>query len=78
MNCIQKELYRKANEAIVKVTGNIEKDFHFNTAVAHIMELMNAVEDSQISSDSSEQSRTVYRHTVETIILLLSPFAPHL
>jgi leucyl-tRNA synthetase len=42
------------------------------------MELMNAVDQLKISEDSSQAAKTVYRDAIETVILLISPFAPHI
>ena len=38
-----KDLYIKANQTIQKVTDDIDKSFHFNTAISAIMELVNTM-----------------------------------
>ncbi len=74
----ERDLYRKLNESIQRITRDLEGDFHFNTAIAQIMELMNAVDALKVNPDSSEQVRAVFHETVETIVVLISPFAPHI
>jgi leucyl-tRNA synthetase len=41
------------------------------------MELMNALDDIKVDASSSEQCRAVYREAIETLVILISPFAPH-
>ena len=77
METPERDLYRKLHESIAKITHDLEGAFQFNTAIAQIMELMNAVEALKIHPDSSEQCRAVYRETMETLVVLISPFAPH-
>ena len=78
METPERDLYRKLHESIAKITHDLEGAFQFNTAIAQIMELMNAVEAMKIDSNSSEQCRAVYRETIETLVVLISPFAPHI
>ncbi len=74
----ERDLYRKLHESIAEITRDLEGDFHFNTAIARIMELMNAVDDLKITAESSESMWAVFRETMDCICLLLSPFAPHI
>ena len=68
------QLLRKTHQTIKKVTNSIERDYHFNTAIAALMELVN---ETLSFSPSDEDERDLLRYTVRQIILLLSPFAPH-
>ena len=70
-------LYRKLNETVRDVSRHMEGDFHFNTAIAQIMELVNALDDCPVAADSPPARKAVYARVIETVILLLSPFAPH-
>ncbi len=74
----ERDLYRKLHESIRRITRDLEGDFHFNTAIAQIMELMNAADDIKVNNNSSDQVRAVFRETMETIVVLISPFAPHI
>ncbi len=78
MNPAERELYRKANETIRTVTADLEGDFHFNTAIAQIMELLNALESFRPGPDAGEAGLAVMCHAAESMVLLLAPLAPHL
>ncbi len=68
-------LYRKAHQTIKKVTTDIEREYHFNTAIASLMELVNEI--SAFEPDSEEKLE-VLRFAIEALLLLLSPFSPHI
>jgi leucyl-tRNA synthetase len=74
----ERDLYRALHETIDRVTRDIEGAFHFNTAIAHIMELMNAIQAFAVAPDSPAPARAVYRAAVERLVVMLSPFAPHI
>jgi leucyl-tRNA synthetase len=74
----ERDLHRKVHETIRHVTQSMDTDFHFNTAIAFIMELVNALDSFAIEAGSGALRKAVYREAVETVILLLSPFAPHI
>jgi len=78
MTAEERKLYRKTHETIKKVTEDLEGAFHFNTAIAQIMELMNMLDEFKLAPDSSPQLKAVGRHALESIILLISPLAPHI
>jgi len=73
----ERDLYRKLHESIAKITHDLEGAFQFNTAIAQIMELMNAIELLKVDANSTEPCRAVYRETIESLVILISPFAPH-
>lgn len=73
----ERELYSFLQESIKKVTNSLEESFHFNTAIAHIMELLNVIEKFEVSIHSSDQTKVVYRTAIENLIILLSPLCPH-
>jgi leucyl-tRNA synthetase len=68
-------LLRKTHQTIKKVTGSIERDYHFNTAIAAMMELFNEI-FSFNPADSDDMA--VLDFSLKQLILLLSPFAPHI
>ena len=74
----ERDLYQKLHETIDHVTRDMEGDFHFNAAIAQIMELLNAIDDCGVQQDSSDQCKAVYQVSLESLILLISPFAPHI
>ncbi len=69
-----RELRRKTHQVIRKVTGDLE-GFSFNTAVAAIMELRNAL---QAALDERKVSAETWSEAVESLLLLLAPMAPHI
>ncbi len=74
-------IQKKLHQTIKKVTESIEDDFHFNTAIAAIMELLNDMttyRQEVIDKEAgSTESRKIWKEVVEKTVLLLSPFAPH-
>ncbi|MEW6067422.1 MAG: leucine--tRNA ligase [Nitrospirota bacterium] len=68
-------LCRKTHQTIKKVTTDIEREYHFNTAIAAMMELLNEITSFEPESDSDW---AVFRFTIENLLLLLSPFCPHI
>jgi leucyl-tRNA synthetase len=70
-------LLRKTQQTIRKVTEDIEKRFHLNTAISSIMELYNLVKKEQDALRQSDEGRGVLRLALESLITLLSPFTPH-
>ncbi len=75
------ELRRKEHATIKKAGDDIAGRFQFNTAIAAIMELVNAlhahVEKQDLNKLSAPANR-VLASAVGTVLTLLSPFAPHL
>jgi leucyl-tRNA synthetase len=71
------EVRHKAHKTIKKVTEDIER-FHFNTAIAAIMELVNHIYQTKDGVEATSQAKSVWREIVEALIVLLSPFCPHI
>jgi len=71
----QKALRRQLHETIQKVGDDYGRRHSFNTAIAALMELLNAVSKFD---DMSEQGRAVRHEALETMVLLLNPVTPHL
>jgi len=67
---------QKVHKTIKKVTEDIER-FHFNTAIAAVMELVNHIYQTKDGIETTPQAEAVWRETIESLILLLSPFVPH-
>ena len=77
-----RELRRITHVTIGRVTDDIQTRMQFNTAIAAIMEFVNhlyAFRDSwALLKDNSDGARAIVRESFDTLILLLSPFAPHI
>jgi leucyl-tRNA synthetase len=70
------KLYRKTHLTIKKVTEDIEREFHFNTAIAALMEMVNEMYD-YTAGGMAEKQLPVLRSAIDALTLLLAPFAPH-
>jgi len=71
-------LLKRTHQTIKKVSEDIEKRFHLNTAISSIMELYNVIRRVKDTLRQDETGRFVLRQSLEHLILLLFPFAPHL
>ncbi|MCU4310650.1 leucine--tRNA ligase [Acinetobacter variabilis] len=69
------DLRRKTHETIQKVGDDIERRHAFNTAIAAMMELLNANNKFEAKDDNDV---AVARESITTLLILLAPFAPHL
>lgn len=74
----QRKLRFITHTTIKKVTRDIEDRFHFNTAISAIMELVNAIYQFDLKEIRDELTLAVIKESIETVIILLSPMAPHL
>ncbi|WP_432408933.1 leucine--tRNA ligase [Wukongibacter sp. M2B1] len=72
-----KELNFVLNNTIKKVTEDISGRFNFNTAISAIMQLVNETYKYK-EIDREKINRPLITKTLETILVLLSPFAPHM
>jgi leucyl-tRNA synthetase len=69
----EKALLRKAHQTLRRVTADFETRWHFNSAIAQIMELTNAV----YAADASVRAG-VRKEVLEILVLMLAPMTPHL
>ncbi|MBM4227597.1 MAG: leucine--tRNA ligase [Gammaproteobacteria bacterium] len=70
----QRTLRRRVHETIAKVTDDISRRYKFNTAIAAVMELVNAL---QKATAADTATRAVKQEGLETCVLLLAPIVPH-
>ncbi|HEX3746336.1 MAG TPA: leucine--tRNA ligase [Bryobacteraceae bacterium] len=68
-----RKVLRKLHQTVKKITGDFETRWHFNTCIASIMELVNV-----LYADEAGISAAAMPQIVETLALLLAPFAPYL
>jgi leucyl-tRNA synthetase len=69
------ELRRLAHQTLAKVTDDLGRRRTFNTAIAAVMELVNAI---QRFEDTSPAGRAVVHEALEIAVLALSPVVPHI
>src|SRR5262245_24657254 len=65
------ELHRRVHQTIARVTEDVVERRHLNTAIAAVMELVTAIAANQTVDPA------VLREAVDTVLLLLTPFVPH-
>jgi leucyl-tRNA synthetase len=71
----RQEIRRSTHETIKKMTDDLEGDFHFNTAISFVMELVNKVYQFAAKDEADKEQLL---ETATAIILLLAPFVPHM
>jgi leucyl-tRNA synthetase len=74
LNAEQKALRRKTHETIERVGKDYGQRHSFNTAIAAVMELSNALSRFD---DASDSGRAIRREALEAAVLLLNPITPH-
>ena len=70
----QRELRRLAHQTLAKVTDDIGRRRNFNTAIAAVMELLNAV---QRFPAATPQGCAVRQEALALAVLILAPITPH-
>ncbi len=74
-SALRNPLLRKTHQTIKRVTNDIEREYHFNTAIAALMELVNEISSFEPKTDDDWKT---FRYSIEILLLLLSPFSPHI
>ena len=69
------KLFRKYNKTIKKVTIDIKDRFHFNTAIAALMELLN---DMSVIKLANNDDYAMFKEVIRGYLILLNPIAPHI
>ena len=79
-----KEAHRLTHVTIKKVTGDIEGSWHFNTAIAFVITLVNELGKlplrAQYDGTESAEERAqfnMFRFAAESVVRMLAPFVPH-
>jgi leucyl-tRNA synthetase len=93
LNDGERAMRRKTHETIRRVTQDLDPRVHLNTAVSGLMELVNELyafcaKCQAIGRDSDDLARVgetarpgtiaVLKEAIEALVLMLSPFAPHM
>ena len=71
------KLELERNKAIKLVTQSFEEGYKFNTAISHLMVLANAIDKYPYAQSDKPDRRLLLNQAIETLVLLLAPFAPH-
>ena len=75
---VARELRLKEHATVRKAGDDLNDRFQFNTAIAAVMELVNALYLAKDELVADESGRKVLSSAVSTVLTLLSPFTPHL
>ena len=71
----ERSLRRAVHKTLKKVTEDIDERFHFNTAIAAVMELMNTLQGARLNTP---QAAAVMKEALELVVVMLAPFVPHI
>jgi leucyl-tRNA synthetase len=74
LDAAQRAMRLQTHQALAKVTDDIGRRRTFNTAIAAVMELLNALAKFRVES---AQDRSVAQEALEIAVLALSPIIPH-
>ncbi len=76
------KLQIKLHKTIKKVTQSMEDNFHFNTAIASLMELLNDMttyRQEVIDKDNfGSESKKIWYEVLYNVSLMIAPFVPHI
>ncbi|RTE87809.1 leucine--tRNA ligase [Aliidiomarina sp. B3213] len=70
----QKALRRTLHKTIEKVTDDMGRRQNFNTAIAAIMELSNALQKAKLDND---QDKAIMQEALDAMVVMLFPITPH-
>ena len=88
----ERALRRKTHDTIRRVTIDIEERMHLNTAVSSLMELVNELYafsertahggptrgEPPVAAIERPQTIAVLREAIDALVVMISPFAPHM
>ena len=77
LNEDEKKLRLAVHSTIKKVTYDCDR-FNFNTAISSIMEMVNALYVYKEKTEKENYNKALITEAVEALIVLLSPFVPHI
>ena len=80
LNDAERALRRKTHDTIRRVSADIDPRVHLNTAISALMELVNELYAFREAGETSgrDERLAVLREAVEALVLMISPFTPHL
>ncbi len=73
-----RRLLRKTHQTLRHITEDLEGRWHYNTDIALCMELANEISEFEPAFEAGGIRPEVFKVAIEHLVLVLSPFAPHL
>ncbi len=68
----------KMHQTIKKVSEDIDKRLRLNTAISSLMEFFNMIKKESETLGENDSQKALFKEVMEKLIILLSPFAPHI
>ncbi len=78
VSSVARELRLKEHATVKKVSEDIGNRFQFNTAIAAVMEFVNAIYLAKDELVKSEEGKKILSSSIATVLALLCPITPHL
>lgn len=75
LNSDQKQLRRELHKTIAKVSDDMGRRQHFNTAIAAIMELLNHLQKAPLETEADRQ---ILAEAIDAMVRMLAPITPHI
>ena len=75
LNDAQQTMRRQVHETVAKFSDDVGRRFTFNTAIASVMELLNALNRYE---EAAPQDRAVVQEALEMAVRLMAPIVPHI
>jgi leucyl-tRNA synthetase len=75
---LELELRQKSHQTLKKVTNDFAERNSFNTAIASVMELLNAVPESFKEDNASDSEKFCLDEVIQFTLKMLSPITPHI
>jgi leucyl-tRNA synthetase len=75
LNADQKQLRRELHKTIAKVSDDMGRRQHFNTAIAAIMELLNHLLKAPLKTEADRQ---ILAESIDSMVRMLAPITPHI
>jgi leucyl-tRNA synthetase len=72
------KLLRTMHQTVAKITQDFDGRWHFNTSIAAIMMMVNDLQAAEAAIEANTISPAIVTGVLETLTLLLAPFAPFL
>ncbi len=74
----ERSILHTLHKTIKKVSEDIEFRFHFNTAIAAVMEMVNFMYTVPVREDRDRNMLFSYLYALKTMLVILHPFVPHI
>ena len=75
---IEQGLRQKSHQTLKKVTNDFTERNSFNTAIASVMELLNAIPESFKSAKATDSEKFCIDEVIQFTLKMLSPITPHI